>query len=146
MAVDEVVTTRRNLGEDHRTRQVRCDHGRLVQPLTLASVRNVVQSDELDRESSRSADVDQQPGDVEFENPVGYTSSPSHGADGVKGRSRWSRIAAGSVQGRLAIEASDIDRPHCGASRDENVRIINELTAICFYIPQSVFLWDIWLS
>ena len=70
MAIDEVVTTRGNLSEDHWTRQVRCRDSRLIQPLAPARMRNIVQCHELGTKSPRSADVGQEPGNVELEDPI----------------------------------------------------------------------------
>jgi hypothetical protein len=70
MAVDEVVTAWGNLREDHRMRQVGCDHGQLIQNVTLAGKGYVVQQDELGAESSGCANVGQEPRDVELEDPI----------------------------------------------------------------------------
>jgi len=70
MAVNEVVTARGNLREDYRPRQVRCDHSQLIQHLALAGIGDVVQRDRLGAESSGCANVGQEPGDVELEDPI----------------------------------------------------------------------------
>jgi hypothetical protein len=71
MAVNEVVLTGSDLGKDHRARQVGCAHRQFVHVRAGPCVGHVTDRDEFTPERCCSANVIQQAGDIELEDPVG---------------------------------------------------------------------------
>ncbi len=70
MAIDHVVESRRDFGEQDRTRQIRCTNGFFIQMRT-AKIRKLVDRNKLDGESFyASVNERQKSSDVELENSI----------------------------------------------------------------------------